>query len=139
MNLNQGEATNMKAFANEFRAFLMRGNALELAVGVVIGAAFTAIVNSVVNDLIMPLIGLILGGLDFTTWGFTINGVFFGIGNLLQAIITFVAAGFVLFLLIKAANAVNKKPAPAAEPPKLTADQELLTEIRDLLKQPPVS
>jgi large conductance mechanosensitive channel len=129
----------VKGFVKEFQAFMIRGNALELAVGVVIGAAFTAIINSIVNDLIMPLIGLILGGVDMSAWGFYVGDAFFGIGNLLQAIITFVATGFVLFLIVKGANKLQGKTPPPPAVPKLTADQELLTEIRDLLKQPPVS
>lgn len=122
----------------EFKTFMLRGNALELAVGVVIGAAFTSIVNSIVNDLINPLIGLLLGGIDFSEWNVTIGGAVFGFGNLILAIINFIMVGIVLFFIIKAMNRVMKKEAkkPAA-PPAPTPTESLLMEIRDELKQRP--
>lgn len=126
----------MKAFFNEFKQFAMRGNVLDLAVAVVIGAAFTTIINSVVNDLIMPLIGLILGGIDFSGWAITIGNATFTFGNLVQAIIVFIATAFVLFLIIKGANlALRKKEEAPPPPPAPTREEELLTEIRDLLRQ----
>lgn len=119
----------------EFKTFLMRGNAIELAVGIVIGAAFTAIVNSIVNDLINPLIGIILGGIDFSTWNVTVGEAVFGFGNLILAIINFVMVGIVLFFVIKAMNKVMKKQAAKpAEPPAPTTSEKLLMEIRDELK-----
>lgn len=119
----------------EFKTFLMRGNAIELAVGIVIGAAFTAIVNSIVNDLINPLIGLILGGMDFSEWNVMVGNASFNFGNLILAIINFIIVGFVLFIVVKAMNRVMKKEAakPAA-PPEPTATEKLLMEIRDELK-----
>lgn len=126
----------MKGFFNEFKAFALRGNVLDLAVAVVIGAAFTAIINSVVTDLVMPLIGLVLGGLDFAGLSFSVGEATFTYGNLIQAIIIFLATALVLFLIIKAANfAMKKKEEAPAPPPAPTRDQELLTEIRDLLKE----
>jgi len=119
----------------EFKTFLMRGNAIELAVGIVIGAAFTAIVNSIVNDLINPLIGIILGGIDFSSWNVVVGEAVFGFGNLILAIINFIMVGIVLFFVIKAMNRVMKKQAEKpAEPPAPTPTEALLMEIRDELK-----
>lgn len=120
----------------EFKAFLMRGNVLDLAVAVVIGAAFKAIVDSVVADLITPLLGAILGGVNFAGLSFSIGNAVFTYGNLIQAIINFVIVGFVLFLIVKTANRAMPKPPPP--PPAGPPPQEvLLTEIRDLLKKRP--
>jgi large conductance mechanosensitive channel len=117
----------------EFRQFLLRGNVVDLAVAVVIGAAFTAIVNSLINDLIMPLIGLLLGGIDFTGLSLTAGGAVIAYGNFLQAIVNFLLIGLVLFLVVRAVNRLHKQQEAApAEPP---AQEKLLTEIRDLLRQ----
>lgn len=117
----------------EFKEFISKGNAVDLAIGVIIGAAFGAIVNSVVADLFMPLIGIILGGIDFSSLSINIGKAVLPYGKLIQAIINFLIIGFVLFLLVKSINKFNKKEeAPADTPP--TKDQELLEEIRDLLK-----
>jgi large conductance mechanosensitive channel len=130
----------MKTFLNEFKEFALRGSVLDLAVAVVVGAAFTAIINSIVADLIMPLIGLILGGINFAGLSFTIGNATFTYGNLIQAIIVFLATALVLFLIIKAANfAMKKKEEAPAPPPVPTKEEELLTEIRDLLKQRSIS
>ncbi len=117
----------------EFREFIMRGNVIDLAVAVIIGGAFTAIVNSLVNDIIMPLIGVILGGVDFTALSITIGSATITYGNFIQAIINFVVIAFVVFLMVRSINrmAKQKEAAPAAPP----ADIVLLTEIRDLLKK----
>ncbi|MBM4385004.1 MAG: large-conductance mechanosensitive channel protein MscL [Deltaproteobacteria bacterium] len=116
----------------EFKAFAMRGNVVDLAVGVVIGGAFGKIVSSVVEDLITPIIGIVLGGVDFSA----IKAGPFGIGKFVQAVIDFTIIAFVLFMIIKAMNAAKKKEeaAPAA-PPEPPADVKLLTEIRDLLSR----
>lgn len=116
----------------EFREFISRGNVIDLAVAVVIGAAFTAIINSLVNDIIMPIIGIILGGIDFTSIVIPVGSAKIGLGNFIQAIINFLIIAWVIFLLVKGINRVNRKKeaAPAAPP----ADVVLLTEIRDLLK-----
>jgi large conductance mechanosensitive channel len=116
----------------EFKEFMLRGNVIDLAVAVVIGAAFTGIINSIVADLITPLIGLILGGLDFSQY----NGIGpgFNFGNLLTAIINFLIVGVVLFLIIKALNTFMRKEADAPPPPAPPTQEEvLLTEIRDIL------
>ncbi len=117
----------------EFRDFINRGNVIDLAVAVIIGAAFTAIVNSLVNDIIMPIVGVILGGIDFTALAITVGTAKITYGNFIQAIINFVIIAFVVFLIVRSINNMTKKKeaAPAAPP----ADVALLTEIRDLLKR----
>jgi large conductance mechanosensitive channel len=122
----------------EFRDFVMRGNVLDLAVAVVMGAAFTAIINSLVNDIIMPIVGVILGGIDFSSLSITIGSAVIAYGNFLQAIVNFVLVALALFLVIKAINTAQKRfakekdeAAPAAPP----EDILLLREIRDALKQ----
>ncbi len=117
----------------EFRDFINRGNVIDLAVAVIIGAAFTAIVNSLVNDIIMPIVGVILGGIDFTALAITVGTANITYGNFIQAIINFLIVAFVVFLIVRSINNMTKKKeaAPAAPP----ADVALLTEIRDLLKR----
>jgi large conductance mechanosensitive channel len=117
----------------EFRQFLLRGNVIDLAVAVVIGAAFTAIVNSLINDIIMPIIGLLIGGIDFAGLSVTAGGAVIAYGNFVQAIVNFVVIGAVLFLVVRAVNRLHKKQEAApAEPP---VQERLLTEIRDLLRE----
>lgn len=102
----------------EFREFVMRGNVLDLAVGVIIGGAFGKIVGSLVNDILMPLIGLVLGGINFSEQALQVGAASLKWGAFVQAIIDFVIIAFVIFLIVKAANNLRKKePAPApAEP-----------------------
>ncbi len=119
---------------NEFKAFIMRGNVLDLAVAVVIGAAFTGIVTALVDNLITPLIGLIAGGVDFSSIGFSVGDAFFGIGNFVNAVINFLIVAFVVFMLVKAVNSVMPKKEAAPEAPKGPTAEELLAEIRDALK-----
>ena len=136
----------MKKFFNEFKTFAMRGNVLDMAIGVVIGAAFGKITTSVVNDIIMPLIGLVTGGIDLTQWNILLNSaavaagadpVTLGIGNLLAVILDFIIVAFAMFLLVKAMNklaSLKKKEEEAPEEDPKPTSEELLTEIRDLLK-----
>ena len=120
----------------EFREFALRGNVLDLAIGFVMGAAFTAIVNSVVNDIIMPLIGVILGGLDFTALAITFGEAQITYGNFIQAIINFLIIAFVLFLIVRSLNRfMEKAEEEPAAPPEPSNEEKLLTEIRDLLKE----
>lgn len=120
----------------EFRDFAMRGNVLDLAVAVVVGAAFTAIVNSLVNDIIMPIIGLILGGLDFSSLAITFRDTVIAYGKFIQAIVNFLIIAYALFMVVRAINKLQKKEAPAPPPPpEPSAEEKLLGEIRDLLKQ----
>ena len=120
----------------EFRKFLLRGNVLDLAVAVIIGGAFGAIIASLVKDIIMPLVGLVLGGIDFASLAITVGQAKVTYGNFVQAIVNFVIIALVLFLIIRAANRLKKPetPAPPAVPPP-SKEELLLAEIRDLLKQ----
>lgn len=132
----------------EFKDFAMRGSVIDLAVGVVIGGAFGKIVSALVDKIIMPPIGLLIGGVDFSAWvitlkaasvdaaGTAIPAVTIGIGDFINTLIQFVLIAFSIFIAIKAINAMHRKQKeePAA-PPAPTTDQQLLTEIRDLLKQ----
>lgn len=120
----------------EFKEFIMRGNVMDLAVAVIIGAAFTAIVNSLVNDIIMPIIGAIIGGVDFTTLAITVGNATIAYGNFIQAVISFLLIALVLFLLIRAINRMSRKKEVAPPPPPgPTTEERLLTEIRDLLRE----
>ena len=121
-----------KGFAAEFKEFIMRGNVLDMAVGVVVGSAFTAIVTSIVENLLTPIIALAMGSTDFS--GYMVGP--FGIGAVINAIVTFLITAFVVFLIVKAVNRLSRKKeeAPAPEPPKGPTTEELLAEIRDLLK-----
>jgi len=125
----------------EFREFVMRGNVLDLAVGVVIGAAFGKIVSSLVGDVIMPPIGVLLGGVDFSQIGWVLKpamgdkpAVVLGIGKFIQAILDFLVIAFVIFMVVKAVNRMKREEPPAA-PAGPTPTERLLTEIRDLLRQ----
>ncbi|UCD97589.1 MAG: large conductance mechanosensitive channel protein MscL [Chloroflexota bacterium] len=124
----------------EFRDFAMRGNVVDLAVAVVIGTAFTAIVTSLVDDIIMPLVGVIIGGVNFSSLAITVGNASITYGNFIQAIINFLIIAFVLFLIVRSINQMQARLAKAeAEeplpPPELSTEEQLLTEIRDLLKE----
>jgi len=134
----------------EFRDFAMKGNVVDLAVAVIIGAAFGAIVTSLVSDIIMPVVGSITGGLDFSNYfvGLSKNvtatnladakkqGAVLAYGNFLTLTINFLIVAFVLFIVIRAMTMLKRKEAAApAAPPKPSREEELLTEIRDLLKK----
>ena len=134
----------------EFKKFALRGNVVDLAVGVIIGAAFGRIVDSIVTDLFMPIVGAVTGGLDFSNYFTPLSkavtatnladakkqGAVLAWGSFLTLTINFIIIAFVLFLVIRAINTLKRKEeaAPAA-PPKPSAEVELLTEIRDLLKK----
>ena len=132
------EVKGIKKFFEEFKAFAMRGNVLDMAVGLIIGSAFTAIVTSLVDDILMPFIGMILAGVNFNSLGVTIpwgNKPFLAIGSFLNAVITFLLTAVCVFILVKVMNAFRrKKEDKPKEPPKPTKEEELLAEIRDLLK-----
>jgi large conductance mechanosensitive channel len=122
----------------EFRSFIARGNVIDLAVGIIIGAAFTAIVTSIVEDLVNPLIGLVVGGIDFSAVSFGVGDAQFMVGNFINAVIKFVIIAWVVFLIVKAVNKMTAmakaKEEPKPEAPKGPTQEELLAEIRDLLK-----
>jgi len=137
----------MSKFINEFKEFAIKGNAVDMAVGVIIGGAFGKIVSSIVDDIIMPPIGWLVGGVDFKDLKMTLPSVDVGIeklapatinyGNFIQTFIDFIIIAFCVFLLVKGINKISKKKkaeTPAA-PPAPSAEEKLLTEIRDLLKQ----
>lgn len=120
----------------EFRDFINRGNVIDLAVAVILGAAFTAIINSLVNDIIMPLIGVLLGGIDFSSLTVTVGSAVIAYGMFIQAIVNFLIIAWVVFLIVRALNKMQKpKPATPAEPTLPSEEIKLLTEIRDLLKK----
>ncbi|MBR3785190.1 MAG: large conductance mechanosensitive channel protein MscL [Firmicutes bacterium] len=129
----------MKAFFNEFKEFITRGNVMSMAIGIIIGGAFTSIVQSLVNDVITPLLGIILGGLDFTSIAITVGSANLMVGNFIQAVITFLLTALVVFSIMKTFNSFLRKkeeevPEEEAEP-EIPADIQLLTEIRDMLKE----
>jgi large conductance mechanosensitive channel len=136
---------------NEFKAFIAKGNVMDLAVGVIIGGAFGLIVKSLVDDIIMPIVSVVLGGIDFSNYFLALNssvtatslaearaqGAVFAYGNFITVVINFMILAWIIFLMVKAVNRIRiaeeKKPeSPKDAPPP--ADVQLLTEIRDLLK-----
>lgn len=126
---------------DEFKKFMLRGNVIDLAVAVMIGAAFGAIVTSLTKDIITPLLGILLGGLNFSGLSLTVGKAAVAYGNFVQAVINFLITGIALFVIVKAANRLAKRkkpePAPPAAPPKPSPEVVLLTEIRDLLRKEP--
>ena len=145
----------MKKFFEEFKTFAMRGNVIDMAVGVVIGGAFGKITTSIVNDIIMPLISMITGGIDFSAWKWVLKAAVYeadgvtvklpevavNFGNTIAIILDFIIIAFAVFCMVKALNNLHKKkeepapePAPEPEPEPAPTAEELLTEIRDLLK-----
>jgi large conductance mechanosensitive channel len=132
--------------AKEFKEFAMKGNMLDMAIGIVIGAAFGKIVSSVVADVLMPPLGLLLGGVNFTALKLTLKeavgetaAVTLNYGAFLQTVVDFVIVAFAIFLMIKGMNSMRKKQEEAPAAPAPTPNQEvLLAEIRDLLKNRPL-
>ena len=118
----------------EFKAFAMRGNVVDLAVAVIIGGAFGKIVTSVVADVVMPIVGLLLGGVNFTGLSITVGDAVIKYGAFIQAIVDFLIIAWVIFLALKALNKMKKAEPPAAPAPP-PPQEVLLTEIRDLLKK----
>ena len=116
----------------DFKAFVLKGNVLDLAIAVVLGGAFGAIVTSLVNDIIMPLVGIILGGIDFASLSIQVGSAAVLYGKFIQAIVNFLIIAFVIFLVMRAMVKLKKQEA-AAPPPGPTAEEKLLAEIRDLL------
>ena len=128
----------MKAFFNEFKTFIARGNVMDMAVGVIIGGAFKAIADSLSADILMPLLGILVNRVSFADLTFSVGGAVITYGNFIQAILNFVIMAFAVFCLVRAINMFHKKkeekPAAPAAPPEPSAEEKLLTEIRDILK-----
>ncbi len=127
----------MSKFLNEFKEFAMRGNVMDMAVGVIIGGAFGKIVSSLVDDVLMPIIGMLLKGVDFKSLAITLGDAKITYGNFLQNILDFAIIAFCIFLMIKGISKLNRKkeePEQPAAAPEPTAEEKLLAEIRDLLK-----
>ena len=129
----------MKGFMDEFKQFIARGSVMDLAVGVIIGGAFSAITTSLITDIIMPLLGLFTSSVSFADLSFTVNGAVIAYGNFIQAVLNFLIMAFIVFCLVKALNKLHRKkaeaPAAPPAPPQPTAEEKLLAEIRDLLKE----
>ena len=117
---------------SEFKTFALRGNVMDLAVGVVIGGAFGLIINSLVGDVIMPIIGIFTGGINFSGLSYSVNDAVIAYGKFIQSIISFGIITFALFIIIKGMNAAKVNTVSIAPPP--TPEELLLAEIRDLLK-----
>ena len=140
----------MKKFFEEFKKFAMRGNVIDLAVGVVVGGAFGKITTSLVNDIIMPAVSMLTGGINFNDWKIVLkqavieNGeeiaaaVTINYGTFISVIIDFIILAFAVFCMVKAINSLHRKkeeaPAAPPAPPEPSAEEKLLTEIRDLLR-----
>ena len=118
----------------EFKDFIAKGNVMDMAVGIIMGGAFTAIVASLVDDIITPLIGIFMGGVDFSGLSAGIGDAVFTYGNFIMAIINFLIIAWVVFLLVKAVNRMKNEPEPEAEDPG-PSETDLLSEIRDLLQR----
>ena len=129
-------------FMAEFKQFIARGNVMDMAVGVIVGGAFSTIVNSFINDLMMPVLGIFLGGVDFSSWVIGLPNLFGGepipmnLGAFINNVVNFIVLALCVFVMIRALNRFKKKEEEKpAEPPKPDPQVELLTEIRDLLKK----
>ncbi len=126
----------MKKFLREFKDFAMRGNVMDLAVGVIVGGAFSSITTSLINDILMPVIGIFVSQASFADLSFTIGEAVITYGNFIQTVLNFVIMAFVVFCLVKTVNRIAKKKedAPPPSPPAPSNEEKLLMEIRDLLK-----
>jgi len=131
----------VKSFFNEFKTFAVKGNMLDMAVGMIVGGAFTALVSSIVTNIATPLIGILIG-VDFSAWSVALPRLYgnaepgtLAIGTFLNSVISFIVVAFVVFLFVKAINSFRKKEEEEPPPPKPSAEELLLTEIRDLLKE----
>lgn len=133
--INKDELKNKGGkFVNEFKDFIAKGNVLDLAVGVVIGSAFGKIVSSIVDDIIMPLVGIVIGGVDFSGLSAKIGNATITYGNFIQNVIDFLIIALCIFIFIKIISKFNRKQE-AVEEAKKDEQVELLEEIRDLLKE----
>ena len=129
-------AEKTSGFLAEFKTFIARGNVMDMAVGVIIGGAFSNITNSLINDIVMPLLGIFTSSVSFAELSMNIGPAVVTYGNFIQAILNFLIMAFVVFCLVKALNSLHRKKeaVPPPPPPGPSAEETLLTEIRDLLK-----
>ena len=128
----------MKKFLREFKEFAMRGNMMDLAVGVIVGGAFSSITTSLINDILMPIIGIFVSEASFADLTVTVGSAVVAYGNFIQAVINFLIMAFVVFCMVKGINRLSRKKEEAPPPPPPPApsqEEKLLTEIRDLLKE----
>ncbi len=123
-------------FLAEFKTFIARGNVMDMAVGVIIGGAFSNITNSLINDIVMPVLGVFTSSVSFADLALEVGPAVITYGNFIQAVLNFLIMAFVVFCLVKAINSFHRKKeeAPPPPPPGPSAEEQLLTEIRDLLK-----
>ncbi len=125
------------SIVSEFKEFALKGSLVDMAVGIVIGAAISQMVGALVDSVIMPIVGIFLGGIDFSSLAYSVGDANIGYGAFIQAMINFLIIAFVIFMILKAINKMRAAAGAEAEeePEEVAADVELLTEIRDLLKQ----
>ena len=131
----------MKKFFSEFKEFAVKGNMIDMAVGIIVGGAFTALITSIIGNLIMPLIGILIG-VDFSSWEITLPRLYgnsepgiLSIGAFVNSVISFLVIALIVFLFVRAMNKLrSKREDPPPAPPEPTAEEKLLTEIRDILK-----
>lgn len=129
-------AEKTSGFLAEFKTFIARGNVMDMAVGVIIGGAFSNITNSLINDIVMPVLGIFTSSVSFAELTLNIGPAVVTYGNFIQAVLNFLIMAFVVFCLVKALNSFHKKKEAAPPPPPgPSAEEKLLSEIRDLLKQ----
>lgn len=129
-------AEKTSGFLAEFKTFIARGNVMDMAVGVIIGGAFSNITNSLINDIVMPVLGIFTSSVSFAELTLNIGPAVVTYGNFIQAVLNFLIMAFVVFCLVKALNRFHKKKEAAPPPPPgPSAEEKLLTEIRDLLKE----
>jgi len=123
-----------KGIIGEFKTFVTKGNVMDLSVGIIVGSAFTAVVTALTSNVLMPIIGVALGGVNFSTLAITFGSASIGYGAFIQAVFNFFIIALTVFLLVKALNVITRKKEEKKEPSKHSEELLILTEIRDLLK-----
>lgn len=132
--MKKNNVSKIKKEANDFKEFISRGNVVDMAVGVIVGGAFGKIVTSLVNDILMPLIGIVLGGLDFSNLSIKVMDANVAYGSFIQTIVDFLIVAFCIFVMVKFFEKFKKKEEIVPEVPKKSPEVILLEEIRDILK-----
>jgi len=133
-DIKTGLAHRGKGFIGEFKTFVSKGNVMDLSVGIIVGSAFTAVVTALTSNVLMPIIGVALGGVDFSTLAIKFGSASIGYGAFIQAVINFFLIALTVFLLVKGLNVITRKKEEKKEPTKPSDELLILTEIRDLLK-----